>query len=238
MGRPDLRSQLKQVPRLWCRDPGILSPEQTHYLKKVLRLRLGDPILVLNGHGLIWRGQWQGERVEDLVAIDHPSTENPYPVWLGVGVLKGEAMDWLIQKATELGVTTVQPLLTQYTQLTPSPQKQARWQQIAQEACEQSERLYLPEIAPVLPLDKVRCPCPLGLIAMERGLAPGLAARLQGQPPQAVGVWIGPEGGWSPAEQEYLLAQAQAVDLGPRILRAETAVCAALSVVNSWQWSP
>ncbi|WP_287129610.1 16S rRNA (uracil(1498)-N(3))-methyltransferase [Candidatus Cyanaurora vandensis] len=232
MGGPDLRSQLKNLPRLWGK--ADLTPAQVHYLKKVLRLRLGDPVILLDGQGGAFRGLWQGETLTELVALDHPATEPPRPIWLAVGVLKGEAMDWLIQKATELGVTTLQPLTTQYTQLTPSPHKQQRWQQIAQEACEQCERLFLPTILPVCSVARVTCPH-RNFIAVARENSRPLATALGTYPPQPVGVWIGPEGGWGPLEQDELSQKgAEPVSLGPRILRAETAVCSALALVNSW----
>ncbi|WP_218080711.1 RsmE family RNA methyltransferase [Anthocerotibacter panamensis] len=241
MGSLDCTAQLKHLPRLWC-DPQVctgsevpLQAAQIHYLKRVLRSRPMTELLILNGQGRIWRALWQDTQAQLIESLDLPSNESPQPLWLGVGVLKGEAMDWLIQKATELGVTTLQPLLTAYTQLVPSPQKQARWLQIAREACEQCERLYLPQILPAIPLTQASSPYSLNFIAvarpLETGPAPGLQTRLAALAPQPLGLWIGPEGGWSPTEQ---VQGCVPISLGPRVLRAETAVCSALTLVNAW----
>ncbi len=241
MGGFDRAARLKQLPRLWC-NPACFAEQtiqleaaQNHYLKRVLRLRAGAEILVLNGEGQIWRALWHEATAQLVELLTLTPTEPPFPVWLGVGVLKGDTMDWLIQKATELGVTTIQPLTTAYTQLTPSPQKQLRWQQISREACEQCERLYLPQILPVMPLVQVQCPSALQYIAVARQLAkptPLLLNHLQTQVPQPIGIWIGPEGGWQ--EQEVHVHAAMPVSLGTRILRAETAVCTALSLITAW----
>ncbi len=239
MGSLDPREKLKRLPRLWCPPAHFtathvpLTADQDHYLQRVLRLTPPAPVVILDGQGSVWLGHWVRGAVDLETRFDQEPTELPQPLWLGCSVLKGEAMDWLIQKATELGATMIQPVISRYTQRPPSENKIQRWQIIAQEACEQCERTHLPQILPVVGLEQAQCPYPLQVIAVERHQGLSLRAFLAPLVPQPLGIWIGPEGGWSP--EELTLARPwQAVSLGVRILRAETATCAALAQCAAW----
>jgi 16S rRNA (uracil1498-N3)-methyltransferase len=244
---------MKDLPRLWCpnlsSEAAFLTAEQIHYLKKVLRLGPGAEVIVLDGRGKAWRATWQGELAHFSELLPQIQIEPPHPIYLGAAVLKGEAMDWSIQKATELGATTLQPLLTDYTQLVPSPQKLERWRRIMAESCEQCERLFLPQLLSAGKLAELTNLPDLRLVALERPSGAnrprfvppiwGKQGLLTAIPPQPIALLVGPEGGWSPAEVTFLLAQGwQAVSLGPRILRAETAVCSLLSQVTAWMEDP
>jgi 16S rRNA (uracil1498-N3)-methyltransferase len=163
---------------------------------------------------------------------------------LGQALLKGERMDWLIQKATELGVAGILPLVTARTIVRPvtgrTDKQQQRWQAIALEAAQQSERWDLPEISPPIAhsdflsrevLSAVK------LILAERGEGTSLgslALTSAGQGPSSIVLAVGPEGGWSDEEVAQALAAGfLPVTLGKRILRAETAALASLSVIQS-----
>jgi 16S rRNA (uracil1498-N3)-methyltransferase len=163
-------------------------------------------------------------------------------ILIGQAILKGERMDWAIQKATELGIAEVIPLVTEQTIVRPKQgrtgSQQERWQRIALEAAQQSERWEIPSIG--TPSDAVeffaahnQAACKFILSEREAGQGLGSVA-LPSSPADTIVLAIGPEGGWRDEE----LARARthgfiAVTLGTRILRAETAALAALSIVQS-----
>lgn len=124
----------------------VLTPEQQHYLGRVLRLRAGDRFVAMNGRGQWWMAALdtnpsQAEILEAIAA----QTELSVAIHLLIAMPKN-GMDDVIRQATELGVVGIQPLISDRTVLKPSPQKLERWQRIAQEAAEQSERLVVPEV--------------------------------------------------------------------------------------------
>lgn len=176
--------------------------------------------------------------------IEHrtgPSPSTP-SLLIGQAILKGERMDWAIQKTTELGAAAIVPLVSEHTVVRPKQgrigSQQERWQRIATEAAQQSERWDVPVIgAPCTAMEffSTRAQAALKLILSERGTGQGLTAvALPSSPTQAIALAIGPEGGWRDEE----LAQADAngflsVTLGARILRAETAALAAVGILQS-----
>lgn len=205
---------------------------------QVLRLQPGDEITLFNGQG----GQWSARvlrmgrsdvsvRVEAHEAIDREAARE---VTLAIGMPANERMDWLVEKATELGVAHIAPLHTQHGVLRLSSEraakKQAHWRAIAQAACEQCGRNRVPTIEPVRDF--------AAFLREAQGARVVLSLAEGGAPtPQALGgdapltVLIGPEGGLSAAED----AQARAAgfvptQLGARVLRAETAALAALTL--------
>lgn len=175
----------------------------------------------------------------DAVAIElgPPAPCAPEPsayVTLFAAVLKGDRQDWLIQKAVELGVSRIQPLLCARGVVKGSaPDRTERWQRIAREAAEQCERGIVPQVADPVPLERATWGGAMALICTERQGQPLLAVlqALQAHPGiRRLAVFVGPEGGWTPEEVSALLARgALAVSLGPRVLRAETAALAALA---------
>lgn len=206
---------------------------------QVLRLQPGDPVTLFNGRG----GQWQARilrmgRSEVAVRVETHEALEREPgrrVRLAVGMPANERMDWLVEKAAELGAFSVQPLHTAHSVLRLSGEraskKQKHWQQVAVAACEQCGGNRVPALEPVqdfavwLPAAQAPLRCVLSLADGARPLSEVLAA----QPLAEVLFLSGPEGGLSPAED----AQARAagfvpVTLGPRVLRAETAALAAL----------
>lgn len=168
----------------------------------------------------------------------------PRPGWritLGQALLKGERMDWLIQKATELGTAAIVPLVTARTVVRPRPGRlegqQSRWQAIALEAAQQSERWDLPAVSP--PCDAAdffsREAGSIKLILAERAAGQSLfRLPLPSADAGLLVLAVGPEGGWTEAEIGSALANGfLPITLGERILRAETATVAALSVLQS-----
>ena len=208
---------------------------------QVLRLQPGAAITLFDGQG----GEWAAEvlhmgRKDVVVRVrEHQAVERELAtaVTLALGMPANERMDALIEKATELGVAAIQPLVCERSVLRVAgdraERKAAHWQAVAAAACEQSGRNRVPHIATPRSL---RDWLPEALPAGQRGLllslapdAPALSRLLAGGPAMPTTVLSGPEGGLSPAE----LAQAQArgflpVSLGPRVLRADTAPLAAL----------
>jgi len=161
--------------------------------------------------------------------------ESPLRIEMGIAVSRGERMDWVVQKATELGVTAISPLFTERTEVKLKAERAAKklrhWQQIAISACEQSGRNQLPTIADFKAL-------PNWLSAVEADRKFVLHHRSDdhpgGEAPTSVALLIGPEGGLSEAEIEAAMdAGFEAMRLGPRVLRTETAPLAALSVLQS-----
>jgi 16S rRNA (uracil1498-N3)-methyltransferase len=152
-------------------------------------------------------------------------------IWLVFAPLKRDATDLVVQKATELGVAAILPVLTERTNA--ARVNAVRLAAIAREAAEQSERLTVPAIHAPVPLPRLLDAWPEDrklFLALERADAQPLAAH-----PGPTGLLVGPEGGFSPAERDLLLRRpgVQAVSLGPRILRAETACLAGLVLLQA-----
>lgn len=210
------------------------------HITRVLRLRQGDALTLFNGQGGEYAAslaEARGGKVTVAVGEAHPlERESALSLTLAQGVSRGERMDLVVQKATELGVCGLAPVFTERSVVRLSAAQAARklehWRAIAVGACEQSGRNRLPQL---------RAPVPLAdfLKAAASGtrllLSPGAPARIQDLPPPvaAVTVLIGPEGGLSELERESAVAAGfTPVRLGPRVLRTETAAIAALSVLQ------
>jgi len=210
------------------------------HLLQVLRLRPGDRLILFNGNGLDYPAEIitaQRQRV-DVQTEEPGELETPLPlrIHLGIGISRGDRMDYSLQKAVELGVAAVTPLFTRrgVVQLEGArlTKRQEHWQGILIAACEQSGRRRVPRLHPAQTLDTwvtQEHPSPL-LLDHRAGLAlPSLAP-----PGPALALLIGPEGGLTPLERERAYqALFTGVRLGPRILRTETAPLAALAVVQA-----
>lgn len=231
--------------RLFVNDPlaegatVLLSPGQAHYLAAVMRRAAGDAVLVFNGRD----GEWRARivtlgRGRASLAVDArtrpqaPATD----LWLLAPVLRRETLEWMVEKATELGVSRILPVTTVRSAVARTNTQ--RLAAIATEAAEQCERLDVPAIAEPAALSRVLAtwdPARLVLAADETGRAPPAAEVLAGAPKAAWAVLVGPEGGFAPAELDGLrdLAFCRPASLGPRILRAETAALASLALVQA-----
>ena len=217
-----------------------------HHLRNSLRLRLGDALTLNDGCGTRYRVEVTHvtAQVIDTRIIDQQTqpTSKTLPIVLGQALIKGDKMDWVIQKATELGVATIVPIHSTHSVIKPNPERlehqRSRWERIARDAAQQSERWTIPTIADPINLAEIcrqYASAALKSILVERSRNPSLAIvplPLNSQHP--IVLLVGPEGGWAPDEQR--LAQEQGflpLTLGPRILRAETAAIAALSILQS-----
>ena len=213
-----------------------LAAEQAHYLGRVLRLGAGDRVRVFNGRN----GEVAAEIVEAsrkamrLTVRDRLRAQSvPDELTLLFAPLKRQRTATLVEKATELGATRLQPVITARTQFPKLNVARMRAQAI--EAAEQTERLDVPEIGEALPLlEAVKATGCTVLMGDERGGARPLLEALKGRS-LPLAVLVGPEGGWSEGERESLLAMEHCVPvtLGPRILRADTAAAAMLALVQA-----
>ncbi len=212
-------------------------------ISRVLRLQPGAEVGLLDGSGkeyvarldLFGPGRVEGR----LVRVREGRGEPRLTLTLYQGLLKGEKLEWVLQKCTELGVATFVPVLTRRAvarEPDGGPLRVERWRRIVQEAVEQSGRTKLPEVCPPIPFDKacddVLSHGAMGIIAWEREETAGLQRALSRAPLDSLSLFIGPEGGFDPAEVEYARSRGIVpVGLGPRILRAETAAVAVVAAV-------
>ncbi|MEN9215361.1 MAG: 16S rRNA (uracil(1498)-N(3))-methyltransferase [Gloeomargarita sp. DG02_4_bins_56] len=215
-----------------------LTPEQSHYLRRVLRLQTGDEFIAMDGQGHWWRAQLDAAQTAQLGEVLPIHRELPAPVALLMGIPKGDGMDAIIRQATELGVRQIFPLITERTQVHPHPTRRHRWRKIATEAAEQSWRQWLPEIFPAQPLATAWAE--VGAVPkFVCDPSPGVPhlCRVLPAAPQPLAVCIGPEGGWSAGELAWLQANGgQRVSLGRRVLRTVTAPLAALALIGAkWE---
>jgi 16S rRNA (uracil1498-N3)-methyltransferase len=218
-----------------------LRGERARYLGKVLRARPGDRLVLFDGRGGEFEATVIGlarERVDLAIGVRREvDRESPLAVTLGLGISRGERMDYALQKATELGVAAIVPLLTERCVVQLDAERAAgraaHWGGVIASACEQCGRNRVPVLAPVSGLTEWLAVGPGGLRLV---LSPAADAALGDLAPPRAGLTllIGPEGGLEPAELA-LAARAgfRALRLGPRVLRTETAVVAALAAIQA-----
>jgi 16S rRNA (uracil1498-N3)-methyltransferase len=218
------------------------------HVTRVLRLRVGDALTLFNGQGGEFAAsidKAHGGTLTVAVAEQQAAErESPLALTLAQGISRGERMDLVVQKATELGVTRLVPLLTDRSVVRlDAPQARRKlhhWRAIAIAACEQSGRNRLPQLlAPLTLRDFLRSGAgadpAAGSVPTRLLLAPGASLRIDDVPRPLAGVTvlIGPEGGLALAEQEAAIAAGcLPVRLGPRVLRTETAAIAALTLLQ------
>ena len=229
-----------------------LDDEASKYLLRVMRLSQGDKVRVFNGRDGEWLAELAAPEGKQAILLPveqmrpQTGTEAP-PLTLLFAPVKKSETDFIVEKATELGVQTIQPVVTQFTQTRTV--RLDRFNKIALEAAEQTERLDLPEIHDLTGLDKALDALPSGTVVIfcdeagdeegkpwggEIGRARSAASVIGSLKGWPAAILIGPEGGFSPEERAFLRGRegTHPVSLGPRILRAETAVVSALTL---WQ---
>ena len=207
---------------------------QAHYLLSVLRLKAGDPVKLFDDRTGEWLGVAAAIGKRDLVleVTAHLRERDAVPdLWLCAAPIKKGRIDWVVEKACELGVARLVPVLTRRTVVDRLNPERLRSHMI--EAAEQCNRTALPELGAALKLEALLRDWPADrtlFFADEMGGAPAAEAMAAHKGPAAI--VIGPEGGFDDAERASIQAVAQAVGigLGPRILRAETAALAAVSI--------
>lgn len=219
------------------RDQIVLTPFESHHLVATNRARLGDQVVVFNGAGVEWDAKLTiADRKEAVLArIRTRVVENPKrKITLAIAVIKGKAFDTILRQSAELGVATLQPLLTERTEVKvkETASKFQKWQSHLVEGCKQSGNSWLP-----------RLKTPVSLFSFLNGLRQeeGIVASLE----NSAGNWeavrakdqmtlfVGPEGDFSPREYAVLSEKGvQAVSLGRHVLRSETAVICALAQLS------
>ena len=213
-----------------------LDADPAHYLGRVLRLKPGDRVRLFNARDGEVAAEITRIGKRDITLSVTETLRAPYappPITLLFAPLKRHRTATLLEKATELGVSVLQPVLTARTQHPDMKLDKMRAQMI--EAAEQTERLDLPELRePIKLFEAVESFAPPILMGDEGGNASPIYSVLEGLPPP-VGILTGPEGGWSPEEREHLrsLPHITPVTLGPRILRADTAAIVMLGLVQA-----
>ena len=239
------------MPRFYCPVPmatgdALSLPAGAARHVQVLRLQPGDSITLFNGDVTLG-GEFEAtvtrmgrSEVQVTVGLHHPiERETVRPVHLAVGMPTNDRMDWLVEKATELGVASIQPLITERSVLRLSGEradkKLAHWQSIAVAACEQCGRNRVPVIHPVASLAawlKTDRPSQAYLLSLRDASVPLRDAATNTMLNEAITFLSGPEGGLSEGEELAALARGfGCVSLGPRVLRAETAALAALTLL-------
>jgi 16S rRNA (uracil1498-N3)-methyltransferase len=215
-----------------------LGEQQSHLLAHVLRAKAGDRVRLFNGRD----GEWSasiaalGKRSVTLTLEAQTRAQAGVPdLWLLLAPIKKTPLDYIVQKATELGVARIAPVITRRTIVERVNGERMRANAV--EAAEQSGRLTVPEIANPIDLSKVFANWPTERRLMfcdEAGDAPPAVAALAKMPRGPWAIVTGPEGGFDPAEREMIrrLSVAVPVSLGPRIMRADTAALAAITI---WQ---
>ncbi|MCB1687872.1 MAG: 16S rRNA (uracil(1498)-N(3))-methyltransferase [Halioglobus sp.] len=217
-----------------------LEPGPSSHLARVLRLGVGDPLTLFDGRG----GEYPGE----ITAVDKKHVqvqtgghrdiecESGLSIHLGIAISRGERMDWLVQKSTELGVTALTPLLTENTGVKLSGDRATKkiqhWQQVAISACEQCGRNRPPVIHGLQTLENWLATTDAQSKFVLHHRATTVEAR---EPPTSIALLVGPEGGLTEAGEIKAAEQAgfTALRLGPRVLRTETAPLAAIAILQS-----
>ena len=216
-----------------------LEEAPSHHLSKVLRMQAGREVILFNGMGGEYGGviTYAGKKCVTVALGEHQADDrqSPLDLELAIAVSRGERMDWVLQKATELGVTRITPLFSERTEVRLHGErldkKNQHWQQVIVSACEQCQRNILPSLEePCLLEDWL--PNAKGALkfVLHHRDSRGLPAQTS---TASVTLLVGPEGGLSQPEIDAAIAAGFApLTLGPRVLRTETAPVAAISLVQ------
>ena len=228
----------------WTPTTAALTGDQAAHLARVLRAEPGQIFDVVAG-GFLHRAEITTVSEDQVLFTLHEELESDaaLPLHLLLAVFKFDHMEWAIEKATELGIARITPILARRTEkhLAQSALKRSeRWRRIALEASKQSRRTDIPHIADPIPLKQALAEetSPTRILLSETEQTLTLTAALQAatssQQETDTALAIGPEGGWTPEEMSlFTQHQWQPVTLGPRILRAETAAIAAIAIAST-----
>lgn len=227
----------------------FLEGEEAHHALKVLRIEPGEDVIVLNGNGCAFVCRCiarEKNRLRLQIVQKNFTPQNDYKITLLQAIPKGKLIELIIQKAIELGITKIVPLITERVVAVPdeedSSKKQDRWKQIAISAIKQCGQTWLPEIEPPIKLTdylKKTEPAELSLLCALVGERkhPSIYfdefRQKYRRNPRTVNIWIGPEGDFTPTEMDRILSLPSfPITLGNLVLRTETAAIYALSIVN------
>ncbi len=230
------------MPRIYLPNPDIknnqisVTDEKARYLKSVLRCKPGDEFIIFDGSGncrktkIITTGR--KEVIAEILQTFPCDVESPVSIKLAQGILKGEKMDLVIQKTTELGVKEILPIIAERSQI-KSTNKVNRWRKIAEEASRQSGRSVVPFVHDPVEFNKIlSVNNKMGGVIFYENEGIRLSEAVTSLVPSPF-VFVGPEGGFT--KEEIVLAQKNGlsvVSLGKRILRAETAAISAVTLVQ------
>lgn len=235
-----MRRLFLQPERIF-RDKAIIEGNNVRYLTRVLRLSMGDELTLFNGLGKGYRGKIASinrDKIEvQIIEAFEKATESQIDITLAQGIPKAEKMEVILQKATELGIKRIIPLITQRAIVrTKNPMRLERWSKIAVSSAQQSGRSIVPVIDGITGYKKFLSHgfSGIGLIFYEGEVKRGLKEFLRGlNGIKDITFLIGPEGGFSDEEVELAIKKGfTPVGLGPRILRTETAAITALSILQ------
>jgi len=238
------------MPRFYCPQPLAIGttvdlPEAVAHHLHVVRLQPGAGLTLFDGEG----GQYRATLLETgkrrasatLDAFEDVEAEPPYAVTLAQGLPEGSKMDWIVEKAVELGVAAIQPLAAQRSVVRLSGERaekrQAHWQGVIVAASEQCGRNRLARLDPLMDVQPwLAAPSASARILLSPRATESLAGWARSNAPQPVTFLIGPEGGLTPQEEDAAVAAgALSLSMGPRVLRTETAGLAALAVLaGAW----
>jgi 16S rRNA (uracil1498-N3)-methyltransferase len=258
-----MRNCMPRLPRFFISPEQVAGPmitvsgEDVRHIGAVLRMKTGDELLLCDGKGTEYSVKISHVDRSGIKAeiVSKTRREIAYPrVTLGQGLPKSDRMDWIAQKATELGVATIAPLVTERTivKVKDEEKRVSRWQKICREAAMQSSRPDIPNVEAIqmfpdflrTPPAPSVCECSrerranaelqtLKLLLWEEGTKPIKDILRGSQGIKHIIVLVGPEGGFSPAEAALATSRGfHPVSLGPNILRTETAAIAVLSMIG------
>jgi 16S rRNA (uracil1498-N3)-methyltransferase len=234
------------MPRFYCPQPllpgaTIDLPDAVAHHLHVVRQQPGDELVLFNGEGGQVRARLLevGKRRASAEVINHEAIEAelPWHVTLAQGLPEGSKMDWIVEKAVELGVSAIQPLAARRSVVKLSGERAdkrlAHWQAVVVAASEQSGRNRLAEVAPIEDFGRwIAQPSDVRRILLSPRATQSLAAWTRETAPHAVCLLVGPEGGLSLEEEDAAIAAgARPLSMGPRVLRTETAGLAALAIL-------
>jgi 16S rRNA (uracil1498-N3)-methyltransferase len=237
-----------RIPRAYIDQPlssgatVTLDAVASNHLSRVLRLKAGAALRIFNGAGgeydAVLESAGKNQAIVQLGEYHAIERESGLPLTLAQGIARGERMDLIIQKAVELGVSSIVPLQTERTVVrldeNRADKRLQHWRGIIISACEQCGRNRLPELTAIQSLEQWCTRTDRGTPVL---LDPAAASSLEemASPAGAVSLLIGPEGGLSPAEREAAYASGcQGLRLGPRILRTETATITGVSLLQAY----
>lgn len=236
-----------RIPRVFTTQPlsagGTIQLEVgvARHLTSVLRMVQGQNVILFDGRGGEYNAELtyvkKGAARAKVGGFVDTERESPLKIELAIGIPRGERMDWIVQKATELGVTGIAPLFTERCEVKLNAErlekKTRHWQQVAVSACEQCQRNTLPVIQPAVSLEQYLSTVNEGLKLVLHHRSSQRLDEMRNQN-NHVTLLVGPEGGLS--EREISLANSTGfspLSIGPRVLRTETAPLAAISIIQS-----
>ncbi|TFW34221.1 16S rRNA (uracil(1498)-N(3))-methyltransferase [Massilia horti] len=239
------------MPRFFCPQPIAVGstvdlPEAVAHHLHVVRMQIGEEVVLFNGEG----GQYRAVLAEigkkrasaTVAAFDPVEVELPYPVTLAQGLPEGSKMDWIIEKAVELGVAAIQPLAAQRSVVRLAGERlekrHAHWEGVIVAASEQSGRNRLAQLEQLAEFNRfLKAGATTPRILFSPRATESLSSWARSTLPQALTILVGPEGGFTEQEEQAAIdAGALPLSLGPRVLRTETAGLAALAMLAAtWE---